>query len=625
MKKIFKLMILLISAIVLIYYSNLNIFAATDYEYIVFFDYECNYYKGNNVTVVSKANNVSTVTVPNDKGKSGELNVKLIGRDILKKTSLNRDSYLSITDFSIEVNGNHEKYIISLVDEFNNPYGELKGNILEVSDLIDQVYICNIECTGNGTLEGYNILKYVTTITFTITIDTVKPIIEGASTSMSGKYTNKAFTIDATDDISGIDEIYMILPGGSTSIKLSENNEIRNMTNGLYTFFAKDNAGNTSKMYYVYYDNYPPNGYIKEYQSNKIINSYYINVNFYYQSSSSDIFKIEYKTPNNNTWVEYQNTIFDNTYSEGEYSFRSLDKAGNYSEIIKVYYDLNLPIGYIYGSDNEIINSNITKSEYIYYVSEDNIEINQMYYKYNDSSEKIYNPNTRLYDKGKYTFYCIDKAGNKSNEISIILEEEEQINCSDSNHIYNTYYKEPTCTEKGGIYYYCINCGYGYLSDIEPPIGHGFSYDVLEATCDKDGIRIGECEFCGYTKQEIIPKYNHNYDLLETRKTDDTLLYIYKCERCGILFEQQEISKHQDILSFTEKIINENLHYITWFLIISVSIFSLIIGLNLIKAKKNEDQEKVYLLIKNYIVGIVLIFIIILMIPLLIRGIIELI
>ena len=98
-------------------------------------------------------------------------------------------------------------------------------------------------------------------------------------------------------------------------------------TNGLYSFYAKDKAGNTSSTYYVYLDTSKPTVNISP-------NKTYTNAAFSASASDtgSGVSYLQYKVPNSTSWTTYTSgTSIAATSTNGKYTFRAVDNAGNTS------------------------------------------------------------------------------------------------------------------------------------------------------------------------------------------------------------------------------------------------------------------------------------------------------
>lgn len=127
-----------------------------------------------------------------------------------------------------------------------------------------------------------------TKVTFNFIVDKNRPTISGASVSTTGKYTNKAFTVTASDLLSGIDKLYWKAPTASiySSTTATSKTISAGSANGRYTFYAVDKAGNQSSYYYVYYDSVVPTGTIKG-TSGTLSSGSYTNKAFSYSATDT--------------------------------------------------------------------------------------------------------------------------------------------------------------------------------------------------------------------------------------------------------------------------------------------------------------------------------------------------
>lgn len=109
--------------------------------------------------------------------------------------------------------------------------------------------------------------------------------------------------------------------------------------------------------------------------------------------------------------------------------FRSTDKAGNVSEEYSVYYDAASPMGTLYGGTSIKQDGDYTNAAYVKYVAADaQSGIDACYVKMpNLSYYTNYASGTQLATEGRYYFYSVDKSGNKSTTVSIVLDKTKSI------------------------------------------------------------------------------------------------------------------------------------------------------------------------------------------------------
>ena len=258
-------------------------------------------------------------------------------------------------------------------------------------------------------------------------VDTTKPTISGGSTSTTGKYTNTAFTVSASDSGSGVEGLYMRTPSSSTYTRVGTSKTVTaSSTNGRYYFYAKDKAGNQSSTYYVNLDTGLPAGTIRG-TSGNLASGSYTNKAFSYSAtdSQSGISSLQYKKPGSSSWQTYTSgTSIPTTSTDGWYYFRALDKAGNYSAESSVYLDTVLPTCSIKRDDVVVPGGNYVQGTYVLFSASDSGSgILSCYVKKPGSSSFLaYTNNSPLTAEGRYEFYAVDKAGNQTGNYSITLD-----------------------------------------------------------------------------------------------------------------------------------------------------------------------------------------------------------
>lgn len=309
------------------------------------------------------------------------------------------------------------------------------------------------------------------TCRYSFNIDSENPSITGASILKNRIYRNSTFTVSAVDSGSGVESFYMREPNSSEFVLLNSTTKTIPKTNGdgIYSFYAKDKAGNTSYTYYVTLDTKVPIG--------KIVNSSGIEVKDYTKDAfsfqvedTSSIQRIEYLLPNTEDWVTYKGNIIQNTAVEGMYKFRMISKSGTISEIYSICFDKTAPMGELYkimnNSTSLIVDETIVSGNAIMYYARDSVSgIKNVYVKTPSDSNFVEYENLRRFsEEGTYYFRCIDNAGNRSQTIMMVLDktipvlecsggtffkttnQPFQVTASDSNGV-TLFYKGPTMSE----------------------------------------------------------------------------------------------------------------------------------------------------------------------------------
>ncbi len=305
-------------------------------------------------------------------------------------------------------------------------------------------------------------------------------------------------------------------------------------------------VGNESDVSWMYLDTVAPIGTVTDTNGVTVANGGYTNKAIKYTATDAGgISYCELKKPYTEEWVKYTpGTSIAEMY--GWYTFRAVDKAGNVSEEYKVYYDISAPAGTLYGETTKLSSGSYTNAAYIKYEAIDVYGgIESSYVKMPGSSGYTkYALGTMLETEGTYSFYAVDKCGNKSDTMSVTLDKTKPTgslyagnSIIDSGSITNaetisftpqdefgiaevfvkrpednefTEYKQGTSyTEEGTYSFYCVDRA-GNVSDcyevtLDREIPKGQLY-VDDEPCDNGSYTNGayirfECEETCYVKQ----------------------------------------------------------------------------------------------------------------------------
>lgn len=297
------------------------------------------------------------------------------------------------------------------------------GNLQDGSYYINLVWYVEDYMTSQP---NYTKTTGTYSITYSFVVDGNAPTITGASTSTK-YYKNDDFIVSASDSGSGVASLYVKAPNTNTFIETSNPIAIENGKDGLYTFYAVDNAGNTSLTHYVYYDGSVPIGKITN-SSGTTISGSATNVQFYYNAtdSASGIAEFQWKTPTSSVWKTYANGTLTILADNGTYYFRARDNAGNYSEIKSMVFDTKVPTMSFYNEDGDVANGSKVNSDYIAFRTDGTgSTIRSIYVLMPDTSSYVSADSmTQFLASGTYSFYCYDNAGNRSKTYSVTLDNE---------------------------------------------------------------------------------------------------------------------------------------------------------------------------------------------------------
>lgn len=639
MKKTKKILLLILMLMIFCYIMNNKVYAITNYQYNVSFDYTCTYIVNTSSTIISSEQNVKEAQIFDSHGKEVPLSIVLKTNKEQKNNQIKNGSYISSDELEIQVITNYEDYKLYLYDSSNNEIASSGTETITITNLVDDTYNFKVFLSGAGNyIDNRTYELYKTECSFSFTIDTTPPIIKGASLYMDGIFCNSTFEISGYDEGCGINTIYMLAPFGDKYQSIGTEIELSCSKTGIITFYAVDNVGNRSKLYYVYNDITKPTGLIKDNNGNTINNSY-TESDFYYEAKDSDsnISYMEYKKPNSDIFEIYDGHIISNTNVDGVYQFRSYDNAGNVSEITEItLFKVNSVVEIIYLNNSNKVYLTWENDEY-------KVTINN----------KEYKKNTILSDEGVYNVEIENKIGNISylsftiscyytflKTINPTCQEEGYllyscISCGKIQkanfikkiaHSYEQKSVPSTCQKEGGLINFCIYCNEYYFINNTPKLKHDFdTYCIVNPMCETNGLREYKCKFCSYTELKEVKMKGHSMKfLMEEKNGLSTTIYNF-CENCGEIEANSYQMFEEDIIKTIENIINSYFNYLLTILLITSSIWSLFIGIKIIISYTKEEKDIVKKMVKNYIIGIIVIFIIIVAIPYLVNGIVKII
>ena len=265
------------------------------------------------------------------------------------------------------------------------------------------------------------------TYTYRFYVDVDEPnytLKAGGYNINSGSYTNKQVVYTATDPRSIT--IYYKRPNYSSYSTLynSTYTVSATATNGWYYVYCKDSMENYTDTVSFYLDTVLPVGTVTNANGTTIANGGYTNSAIKYTAtdSGSGVSGYQYKKPGATSWSTY--TSGTAVTGTGWHTFRSYDRASNYSEEYKVYYDTGAPSYTLYGGTTTKANGSYTNAEYVKFEASDSYSgIANCYVRMpNSSYYTAYASGTQLATEGLYFFYAVDKSGNETAKVSITLD-----------------------------------------------------------------------------------------------------------------------------------------------------------------------------------------------------------
>ena len=257
--------------------------------------------------------------------------------------------------------------------------------------------------------------------------DTTKPtgaVFDSVQARGSGYITNKSYVkYIATDGGSGVGSVYVKKPGSSSFVSYTNGSQLT--TQGKYYFKAYDKAGNlTSTTHEITLDLMAPVGQLKVNGVNVASGCCTSKAFSYSATDNNAVASYQVKKPNSTAWVSYTaGTAITGT--EGWYTFRAYDKAGNVSTESKIFYDASKPTVTLLGENGATLtNGAVVGGEYIKTTAIDSGSgiASMRVWGDNYSSAVSYVAGTELTKEGRYYFDATNKAGITSDTYRIVLD-----------------------------------------------------------------------------------------------------------------------------------------------------------------------------------------------------------
>ena len=192
---------------------------------------------------------------------------------------------------------------------------------------------------------------------------------------------------------------------------------------------------------------------------------------------------------------------------------------------------------------------------------------------------------------------------------------------SELGHHYYTELVEPSCEEEGYIMHQCTECEYEYKTDIKNALGHSYVTWVSSVPdCHHDGSRVHKCQTCGNEYYKTIPCKGHSYAITDA-ETENGTKRTYACETCGDEYVQYLGDQYVMVSNFVDDLIEQYAPYMFMIFLATAGVWSVAMGVAIILAYKAEDRQKSKRMVKNYCIGLIVIFAILVACPYLVKGI----
>ncbi len=479
----------------------------------------------------------------------------------------------------------------------------------------------------------------------------------------NGANVNEAFVFDATDNI-GVKEVKVKRPGSADYITYTDTMSLT--TDGEYSFYCVDTAGNRSETYTVVLDTTPPKLTCSG-------GSFSGTTDKTFTVSASDIggAVLFYKPSEMTSFVRAEDDTYtvNDTSDNGVYWFYAEDGSGNRSATVWVELKVENPVLEIVRGENN--------SVYITWDGEYTVTVNGQVYtegtlltEEGSYTVRAESPTGResvytfeighAYAKGEivaptcteegYTVYICQSCGDsyQADKTAAVghnyISEEVEASCTEGGytvyectrcgnsyesegtsalgHAFEDKRVEPTCTESGGVYHVCVRCGFSYESDTVFPSGHSYESEIVKlATCTEEGERHYRCVKCGDEYTDVIPSAGHDYQITDSHTENGVTNREYVCSRCGEHRTEQIGVEYEKVGNYIETLFDKYSPYMVWIFLGTAGVWSIAMGIAIIVAHRNEEKEKAKKMLISYAVGMVVIFAILVACPYLIRGI----
>ena len=357
---------------------------------------------------------IGTVEVPSNYGVYHDCGIKIYGSNTSTSTGSTSVIRLNQTSPYIDFTDAHYMVPSSIQNQY---YDSLKVSIL--TDFKIEIY-------KNGT--RYFHAGAETTWSKSGTNAEVSKITYDKNGTYSYDTESKTLSTDNTSlvDFTKLGKIASSLSSGTYEVKVTYKYIwIKgNTTSGMSMAYMQTTATSTTSL--VIDTTAPTITTVKSSDSSKITSGGY-STSAVKVTATDDNFKyLYYKKPNATSYTAYTTNTITSTSDAGWHYFYASDQNGNKSNEFNVYIDTVKPTGTIYVNGSKVESGSYTNKSFSYVAEDSNSGISKVYYKSPSSNSYVEYSSGSIIPStsgdGWYEFYCLDKAGNKSNTSSIYLE-----------------------------------------------------------------------------------------------------------------------------------------------------------------------------------------------------------
>ena len=109
--------------------------------------------------------------------------------------------------------------------------------------------------------------------------------------------------------------------------------------------------------------------------------------------------------------------------------------------------------------------------------------------------------------------------------------------------------------------------------------------------------------------------------MITETETDNGTKRSYTCETCGDEYVQYMGDQYLMVSNFVDDLIDQYAPYMLMVFLATAGVWSIAMGIAIILAYKAEDKQKAKRMVKNYCIGLIVIFAILVACPYLVKGI----
>lgn len=468
---------------------------------------------------------------------------------------------------------------------------------------------------------------------FRFSVDLSAPKYEIKADGISlknGDNTSKRFTYSVSDP--NLNRLYYKAPNASSYSTTTANSytvEANASNSGWWYFYATDTLSNSTSTVKIYLDCKPPNMTLGSGMSFGTTVGKAIKVTATDGISTSKLY-VKFESEE---WFSTGSiyTIPD-TERNGRYYFYAEDGNGNRTETSWIVLSTEEPSGSLIKSDTDNSMKFVWNNEY-WSATLDGKNYTEGRLISNEGTHEIVLSNNANKTK-KYMFKIEHYYKETSRTAATCIKDGEiKYECSQcgdkysevlhtSGHKYNVTSTPSSCTECEVVTYICGLCGAKYETEGNYPSGHNYESTVTkEPTCTEKGERKVVCTKCGDSYTVTLAENGHDYAISDVTNKNGKTTRTYTCKTCGHTYKQELGNQYEEVSNYVEYLFQQYSPYMWWVLLASAGIWSIVIGVMIVIAHKNEDKEKAKKMLVNYVIGLVVIAVIVVACPYLVRGI----